>query len=659
MVWLLAIVAVGGAYLALRIHAENASMAIAIAALTSIAYLVITLTIKFHGARRNTVRRACGLDPEPVYLDEDIMAQTAGWSPWRRRTASLGALVLVSAFSGLIVAFAGARGGIISALLAGIHGWRAREINLRQSTRTAAEVVARRLAQMPPQPEALQDAQVDQEAAAGSTDATVSAGPSLPQRPLPVNSLPSTPASVAELLNRWPERRADLRRLYGRSLAILIGGYTLLVVARTFPAILAAARRGAGLLGALPIGYLLMLLATVWFVRSWHARGKDSSTSWRVEAPLVLLLPMLLAGLAMGWIRSLDRDAGRSADTAERETSRSRHAALSIVIWVWRFFILLYTPAVALAASGSAEMIAESVFRLGVLALLIAHWFWMHWATARTACARPLEFPLRLVMLRVFGSPSFDDLVALVAPWLRLGTIEHLEGSDTIGASAQARVAVEKGRVDTILAKDAAEVAQQLMQTSLVPDDDLRYRRHAFQCTNATWRGAIRTLLDQADAVVMDLSNFSAEHLGCAWELGQILDRVPLRRVTLLINDTTDTALLGRILDTAGRRMPQGSPNFGRSDIQWPAIRISRLASRNKDESYEDWAQRIDLRLDPLRLTGWLVTSASRSRTAGERPAATVALTRPLLNWARQGHAVSVVFLMWALADAAITWLGT
>jgi hypothetical protein len=50
-------------------------------------------------------------------------------------------------------------------------------------------------------------------------------------------------------------------------------------------------------------------------------------------------------------------------------------------------------------------------------------------------------------LLRVFGSPSYDDLIELIQPWRRVGVIQHLEGFDTIGTRPEA-IAAGKSRPD-------------------------------------------------------------------------------------------------------------------------------------------------------------------------------------------------------------------
>jgi len=243
---------------------------------------------------------------------------------------------------------------------------------------------------------------------------------------------------------------------------------------------------------------------------------------------------------------------------------------------------------------------------------------WRRWRRrrARARLLKRVPAPLRLLMLRVFGSPSYDDLIALIQPWRRVGVIQHLDGFDTIGTRPEAIAAVKAGRLEDILVETREEVERELSALSLKPDNDLLFGRHAFQCTDRTWQLAVRGMMDRADAVVMDLSSLSPTNQGCAWEIGQLLDRVPLSRVTLLVNDSTDLECLQAILDAAARRVAANSPNRDDPAAVWRLVRIGGLAARQPSESYFDWKRRTDTRLEPEVLAGFLMTTAEPRRNA-------------------------------------------
>ncbi|MGM9514775.1 hypothetical protein ACS5PK_11025 [Roseateles sp. DB2] len=108
---------------------------------------------------------------------------------------------------------------------------------------------------------------------------------------------------------------------------------------------------------------------------------------------------------------------------------------------------------------------------------------------------------------------------------------------------------------------------------------------------------------------------FPPTNAGCAWELGQLLDRVPLSRVTLLVNDSTDLACLDEILSTCARSITPGSPNLAGPAAVWRVLRIGGLATRSPQESHFQWRRRIAQRLDAARLVEHLLASARPLRS--------------------------------------------
>jgi hypothetical protein len=65
----------------------------------------------------------------------------------------------------------------------------------------------------------------------------------------------------------------------------------------------------------------------------------------------------------------------------------------------------------------------------------------------------------------------------------------------------------------------------------------------------------------QSDLVAMDLRAFTSKKKGVIFELGALIDQVPLHRVVLLIDRTSDEPLLRRTLADLWRQMNPQSPN--------------------------------------------------------------------------------------------------
>ena len=86
----------------------------------------------------------------------------------------------------------------------------------------------------------------------------------------------------------------------------------------------------------------------------------------------------------------------------------------------------------------------------------------------------------------------------------------------------------------------------------LEPDSDNRLRVNDFFCHDDTWRMTLARLAGESDAVLMDLRGFSGRHAGCVFEINELFNLLPLRRVVFAIDETTDQ----RFLETTMRQRP-------------------------------------------------------------------------------------------------------
>ena len=99
-----------------------------------------------------------------------------------------------------------------------------------------------------------------------------------------------------------------------------------------------------------------------------------------------------------------------------------------------------------------------------------------------------------------------------------------------------------------------------------------------FFCHDNTWQAAVKALADNSAAVLMDLRSFGTQNRGCEFELEMLLGNVPLARVVLLIDGTTDIDALSRALHTAWDKLPELSPNLLLSE---PTIQLYRAQDSN------------------------------------------------------------------------------
>jgi hypothetical protein len=178
--------------------------------------------------------------------------------------------------------------------------------------------------------------------------------------------------------------------------------------------------------------------------------------------------------------------------------------------------------------------------------------------------AQPLR-NARLLFLRVFGSAKRSEKLfdLLAARWRYAGSVQVISGTDIARSRFEPDEFLDfiAGRFKTRYIENSAHVAQRLAQIESRPDPDGRYRVHEFFCRADAWQETVTKLIDQSDLVAMDLRGFTSERRGCIFELGALLDHLPLERVVLLIDRTTDVPLLEQTLRSLWAGMDPSSPN--------------------------------------------------------------------------------------------------
>ena len=98
-------------------------------------------------------------------------------------------------------------------------------------------------------------------------------------------------------------------------------------------------------------------------------------------------------------------------------------------------------------------------------------------------------------------------------------------------------------------------------------------------------RAAIAAVdLHRPDVVLMDLRGFSTANAGCAYELGELLEVVPIERVTLIVNRSTDEEFLIRTLEQAKASLHPSSPNYAMAVLRVPVFRETGRRSLDPDQ---------------------------------------------------------------------------
>jgi hypothetical protein len=199
----------------------------------------------------------------------------------------------------------------------------------------------------------------------------------------------------------------------------------------------------------------------------------------------------------------------------------------------------------------------------------------------------PSAPPRTLLFLRVFGFDRRTQrlLQDLGQQWRYLGPIRLIGGADLANSTIEPHEFFEflNGRLTRSFVKDREDVERRLMNDAGVPDPDGLFRIEDWYCYENTWRTVVASVAPAADAVLMDLRGFGAANEGCVFEIGQLLASVPVGRIVLLIDRTTDRTFLERTLQDSWQTMPAGSPNRRRGTHRLRLLMASRRRGRLLD----------------------------------------------------------------------------
>lgn len=285
----------------------------------------------------------------------------------------------------------------------------------------------------------------------------------------------------------------------------------------------------------------------------------------------------------------------------------------------------------ALTQCSAPAYAQEAVYvTLLLFASAIAYVVVLRWRLVNLERQYPPSPPFNLLALRVFGSPSLKDFMVLTSKWRWLGTTQRLDGPDTAGDRSGDVLAMLQGRLDTRIVKNERDLEEALAHFTEKPDHELRYPLNSFQCTDATWRTALDRLLTLADIIVMDLSGFSQDRLGCKYELRKLIDAQVLDRVLLLIDESTDRILLESVLKQAWHAACKESPNR-QMPHRVTVIQTGGVARRGPQESEYEWKTRLEGRLDGDHLVGLMVDKALANQKDGTRSD----VAARVVHWAR------------------------
>jgi hypothetical protein len=216
-----------------------------------------------------------------------------------------------------------------------------------------------------------------------------------------------------------------------------------------------------------------------------------------------------------------------------------------------------------------ASSLAAETGAVGVAAALLP---FVAWKITLNAGLRPLAEAARarpaahLLLLRVFGFGSRSQrlLDVLGARWRVLGSIDLIAAPDLAARTVEPATFLEfvRGRLGRLFIYTSSDLDQRFATIDRKPDPDGRFRINQLFCSGEIWKLAVTRLMGGASLVVMDLRGFGPEHRGCAFELQTLLDSVPLTRLVLLIDNSTNQDFLRSLLTEHWRHLHADSPNL-------------------------------------------------------------------------------------------------
>lgn len=294
----------------------------------------------------------------------------------------------------------------------------------------------------------------------------------------------------------------------------------------------------------------------------WAARIGTELNLGPIGAPVALLLTgALLAGL-LGWL--LLRWLGRLY-RLRRISDQSIMIDALLLIFTVEYGTSLAQLGLTLFAAAIGAFVTYKIVAMAGFRLLRG------WAVADADAPK-------LLLLRVFslGARSERLFGGFAKLWRYEGSIRMIAGPDLATSTVEPHEFLDflAGRLQRRFIGDRGALDQRLAETEPRRDFDGRFRIANFFCHDDTWRMALGSLAKDSDAVLMDLRGFSQENRGCIFEIEELLEMVPLRRIVFVVDATTDEKLLTQVFFGGWVKVSEASPNCSDPD---PRVRLYRL----------------------------------------------------------------------------------
>lgn len=162
----------------------------------------------------------------------------------------------------------------------------------------------------------------------------------------------------------------------------------------------------------------------------------------------------------------------------------------------------------------------------------------------------------RLLLLRVFalGRRSEDLFRAVTTRWQHIGPIRVITGPDLARATVEPDefLTFAAGRLDQLVVTDASQVEEREAGGGGYRDRHGRYRVREYLCAGDIWQKVVARLVAHTDLVLVDVRGFDRANAGTYYELVLLARTRMLGRTALIIDATTDRALVADAVAAGG-----------------------------------------------------------------------------------------------------------
>ena len=314
------------------------------------------------------------------------------------------------------------------------------------------------------------------------------------------------------------------------------------------------ARRVRGVAPIVFAGLLVFGLAPLLGVHltQWLT-GSQAGAAWVLSGP-GLDTGFILLALPVGLL------AWRRLKTLARDYDAKRFSDAQLLARTWWLLVVAGNAVEGVSAhAGTARqllVLAVSALAYLMFAPLLA------WALKRAYAplpqmARPA--PRTLLLLRVFGDTARTEALfdRIASRWQLFGPVTMIAAPDVIARTVDPGdfLRFASGNIGASFVNTQDDLDQRLATLDSQSDPDGRYRVNEFCCRDSSWQATVVELIQRADAVVMDLRGFSAQRLGCEFELRELSARLIDEQVVLVVDGSTDRALLARSTGADASRM--------------------------------------------------------------------------------------------------------